>query len=84
MFRTNILLNPVDIFKNCHVFVSMRPYKYRDIEKIRNISRKFRKTHREPIDWGFDAIERLGIEDLNNPEYRDAIGIDDDEIPIFW
>lgn len=84
MFRTNILLNPAGIFKNCHAVVSMRPYKFRDIEKIRNISRKFRKTHGEPIDWGYDAIERLGIQDLNNPEYGDAIEIDEDEIPIFW
>lgn len=84
MFRTNILLNPAGIFKNCHAVVSMRPYKLKDIEKVRNISRKFRKTHGEPIDWGYDAVERLGIQDLNNPEYGDAIKIDDDEIPIFW
>lgn len=84
MFLTNIALNPAGIFKNCYGVVSMRPYKVEDIDNVREISRKFKKTHGEPIDWGFDAIERLGIKEINDPEYGDAIQIGQDEIPIFW
>lgn len=84
MFVTNIRLNPAGIFKDCHGVVSMRPYKLNYIEEVRSISRQFRKTHGEPIDWGFEALERLGIKNINNPEFGDPMDFDSDEIPVFW
>jgi uncharacterized protein YcsI (UPF0317 family) len=52
--------------------VSMRPYKRRDIETVRNITRRFGATHGEPLDWGWEAVERLGIGDIDVPEWGDG------------
>lgn len=49
----------------------MRPYQRKDIEKVRDITRPYLITHGEPVDWGWDALERLGIADISNPEYGD-------------
>lgn len=84
MFTTNKYLDNAGIFINTPYVVSMRPYKLNEIEKVRNITRKFKKTHGEPIDWGFDAVKRLGIKDLNNPEFGDSCDILEDEVPVFW
>lgn len=75
--------------------VSMRLYKACDLEKVRNITRRYHVTHGEPIAWGWDAIEKLGIRDINQPEWGDqplspdgtvvADLVDEVEIiPVFW
>lgn len=84
MFKTTKLMNPAGIFTHCCYVVSMRPYKLIDIPKVREITRKFKRTHGEPIDWGIEGANRLGIRDLSCPEYGDAIEIAEDEIPVFW
>lgn len=84
MYKTTKLLNNAGIFAHVPYVVSMRPYKVKDLETVRSITRKFRKTHGEPIDWGFDAIGRLGIADLGKPEYGDSTELAEDEIPVFW
>lgn len=84
MYKTTKLLNPSGVFVNVTYVVSMRPYKPKDLEKVREITRPFRKTHGEPIDWGFDAVTRLGIKDINHPEYGEACPIEADEVPVFW
>ncbi|KAK5990444.1 Putative hydro-lyase C5H10.01 [Cladobotryum mycophilum] len=72
MYRTTVTLCPAGVFTEGTYVVSMRPYKRREIEEVRNITRKFGVTHGEPIDWGWDAVERLGIKDINRPEWGDA------------
>ena len=97
MYRTSIPLCPVGIFKHSTYVVSMRPYKKRDVEQVREITRPFLHTHGEPLDWGWDAIRRLGIRDISSPEWGDApvtlkgaaltegVGESDDQlIPVFW
>lgn len=84
MYKTTKLLNPSGIFVDVTYVVSMRPYKLSDLKKVRDITRPFRQTHGEPIDWGYDAIERLGIISIGNPEYGDFCPINEDEIPVFW
>lgn len=84
MFKTSKFMDPAGIFRNCCYVVSMRPYKSVDVPRVREITRKFQKTHGEPIDWGFEGAKRLGISNLLCPEYGDAIEIADDEIPVFW
>lgn len=84
MYVTNKNLDSAGIFVDVPYVVSMRPYKAAEIEKVRSISRQFRKTHGEPIDWGYDAVKRLGIKDINNPEFGDSTDIAEDEIPVFW
>lgn len=98
MYRTNIPLCPAGVFQNSTYIVSMRPYKRKDIDAVRNISRPYISTHGEPIDWGWEAVARLGIQDLGNPVHGDApvkmdgsplvrdgdLEGDDEVIPVFW
>ncbi|KIV95095.1 hypothetical protein PV10_02787 [Exophiala mesophila] len=98
MYRTKIPLCPAGVFQNSTYIVSMRPYKRKDIDAVRSISRPYVSTHGEPIDWGWDAVARLGIEDLGSPAYGDApvnmdgspfvcnsnVEGDDEVVPVFW
>lgn len=84
MYVTSKRLDPAGIFTDSTYVVSMRPYKKSDLEKVRSITSKFKKTHGEPIDWGFDGAERLGIKDISKPDFGDATPIAEDEIPVFW
>ncbi|KAK1250314.1 hypothetical protein MKX08_010317 [Trichoderma sp. CBMAI-0020] len=72
MYRTTLRLCPSGVFRGGTYVVSMRPYKRRDIETVRNITRRFGATHGEPLDWGWEAVERLGIGDIDGPEWGDA------------
>ncbi|ODV93129.1 hypothetical protein PACTADRAFT_72204 [Pachysolen tannophilus NRRL Y-2460] len=84
IYKTTLALNPAGVFVNCKYVVSMRPYKEKDLDKVREITRAFKVTHGEPIDWGFDAVKRLGINDLNSPDYGSFVEMEPDEIPVFW
>lgn len=50
----------------------MRSYKKRDIELVRSITRPFSLTHGEPIEWGWDALTRLGVNDIDLVDWGDA------------
>ena len=96
MYQTTLPLCPAGVFNSSTYVVSMRPYRRRDIERVRAVTRPYVATHGEPIDWGWDAVQRLGIKDIGNPEFGDAPvnadhfmptgnGSDDDNlVPIFW
>lgn len=97
MYRTNIPLCPAGAFKNSTYVVSMRPYRRRDISRVRDITRPYFATHGEPIDWGWGAVLRLGIKDITKPDYGEApvspngavlvqnvADGDDDLVPVFW
>ncbi|KAK2612453.1 hypothetical protein QQS21_001557 [Conoideocrella luteorostrata] len=71
MYRTSVRLCPAGVFTASTFVVSMRSYKKKDIDKVRKITRRFGVTHGEPIDWGWRAVERLGIRDLDMPEWGD-------------
>ncbi|KAG7833453.1 hypothetical protein KL943_003561 [Ogataea angusta] len=84
VYKTTKNLDPAGVFINCTYVVSMRPYKPEDVPKVRKITSRFRKTHGEPIDWGYDGAERLGIPDLKRPDFGGQPVIHDNEIPVFW
>lgn len=95
MYRTNIPLNPAGVFTGSTYVVTMRPYKKGDIPKVRAITRRYLPTHGECLAWGWDALERLGIKDIDNPQWGDApltldqrplsdVAGDDDNVPVFW
>jgi len=95
MYRTNIPLCPAGVFTSGTYVVSMRPYKRSEIGEVRKISRPYVATHGEPIAWGWDAVEKLGIVDIDKPTWGDAAMTMDgrplgeemgneDEIPVFW
>lgn len=95
MYRTNIPLNPAGVFTDSTYVVSMRPYKKSDIPKIRAITRRYLPAHGECIAWGWDALQRLNIKDIDSPQWGDApltldgrplseVAGDDDNVPVFW
>ncbi|KAI0506440.1 DUF1445 domain-containing protein [Xylaria bambusicola] len=95
MYRTSIPLNPAGVFMGGTYVVSMRPYKKADIETVRAITRRYLPTHGECIAWGWDAVERLGIKDINVTQWGDApltmdgrplgdVFGDEDNVPVFW
>ena len=97
MYRTSLPLCPAGVFKNATYVVSMRMYRNEDIERIRDITRLYVATHGEPIDWGWGAVSRLGIEDILQPEFGETPVLPDrtplsqdvvvkagDIIPVFW
>lgn len=95
MYRSSIRLNPAGVFSGATYVVSMRPYPKRDIDRIRAITRPYLQTHGECVDWGWDAVKRLGIEDINVPQWGDPpltmegkplseVWGDDENVPLFW
>ncbi|KIX95931.1 uncharacterized protein Z520_08186 [Fonsecaea multimorphosa CBS 102226] len=97
MYRTSLPLCPAGVFSQSTYVVSMRPYQRKDIQRVRDITRRYVATHGEPIDWGWDALSRLGIKDINKPEFGDTPVLPDGSalvqqlraeseefIPVFW
>lgn len=95
MYYTNVALNPSGIFSGSKYVVSMRPFRRQDIDLVRSITRRYLPTHGEPIAWGWDALEQLGIQDIDQvqwghpPQTTDgkplsAVFGDDDNVPVFW
>lgn len=83
MFLTTKMLNSAGIFSDVPYVISVRAYKPADLKRLRDITRKFTKTHGEPIDWGYYAVRRLGLCNLNEREFGDRTLIAEDEIPVF-
>ena len=62
----------------------MRPYLPEEVEKVREVTRLFLEMHGEPMAWGWDAMEELGIKDINKPDFGDPVTFKEGEIPVFW
>lgn len=64
----------------------MRPYKFEDVENIRDITRPFVSTHGEPVAWGEKGAALLGISHshLMHPDFGDVPDIREGEVPVFW
>ncbi|OAQ72172.1 N-terminal binuclear Zn cluster-containing/DNA binding domain-containing protein [Pochonia chlamydosporia 170] len=96
MYRTTTRLCPAGVFVGGTYVVSMRMYKRSQIGRVREVTSRFGVTHGEPVDWGWEAVGRLGIRDLGEPEWGDApvlkggFAVDDgdredeEEVPVFW
>jgi uncharacterized protein YcsI (UPF0317 family) len=81
MYKTNIELRPVDMFKGSMV-VSMRPIKKERVSDACVITSHYPKVHGSPIQVGYPDM--IGIKDISKPEYGDCVEIKPDEIPLFW
>lgn len=62
--------------------VSMRPYRADEVPLAVSVSARYPTMHGAPV-WVGDP-EGLGIRDLDDPEYGEAVEIGEDEIPVFW
>lgn len=81
MFNTNIHLKQAGKFSG-NMVVSMRPIKSSQIATAVNVTNRLPGVHGAPIQIGNPA--EIGIYDLANPDYGDAVTINENEIPVFW
>ena len=81
MFRTNIETIPGGVFSGPLV-VTMRSYPEEQIPAVFDISARYEHAHGAPVFWG-DPIE-IGINDLQSPDYGDAVEVPVNEVPVFW
>lgn len=81
MYVTNIQAIPAGIFFG-PVVVSMRPIPVAKIVRVIQITSNFPSMHGAPIHIG--DPERIGIDDLAQPDYGDPVALKDGEVPVFW
>lgn len=81
MFRTNIQTQPVGRFGGSAV-VSMRPIPKHRVEEVKRICAAFPHAHGAPIHVG--EPEKIGIEDIGQPDWGEGVSIGDCEVPAFW
>jgi uncharacterized protein YcsI (UPF0317 family) len=81
MYRTNIPCTPAGPFAGPLV-VSMRPLRPEDAIRAIQITSRFPSVHGAPVHIGLP--EEIGIRDLAEPDYGDAVPVKIDELPVFW
>lgn len=81
MYNTNLALTPVGPFQG-NMVVSMRPMRAADAIRAIQICSRFPSVHGAPVHLGDPAL--IGIQNLQQPDYGDAVTIKADELPVFW
>jgi uncharacterized protein YcsI (UPF0317 family) len=81
MYRTSVQTIPAGPFHGPLV-VSMRPFNPADAIRAVQITSRLPSVHGAPVHIG--KPELIGIRDLGNPDWGDAVEIADDELPVFW
>ena len=62
--------------------VSMRPYLPEEIPLAVAISGRYPTMHGAPVHVG--DPDSLGVKDLNDPEFGEAVEIAENQVPVFW
>ena len=60
----------------------MRPFSPADALQATQITAKLPQVHGAPIHQGDPAT--IGIRDLSQPDFGDAVPVQEGEIPVFW
>lgn len=81
MYRTNIECKASGPFAG-PLIVSMRPMPPQLVPTARSITGAFPRVHGAPIHVG--DPNAIGIEDLDRPDYGDAVAMRPGEVPVFW
>ncbi|UNH40022.1 putative hydro-lyase [Moellerella wisconsensis] len=81
MYRTNQLCRPAGRLQG-ELVVSMRPIAADRVADAVMISGRFPAVHGSPVHVG--CPEALGISDIMQPDFGDAVRIEAGEIPVFW
>lgn len=81
MYLTNIECEPAGIFHGKTV-VSMRPMPADQAVKAIGITASMPRVHGAPIHIGDPSV--IGIKDIHNPDFGEAVTINEGEIPVFW
>lgn len=81
MYRSNIDLVPAGPFSG-QMVVTMRPIPADQVEQAEHISGRYPQAHGAPIAVGDPA--QIGIADLAQPDWGDAVEIKAGEVPVYW
>ena len=81
MYRTNIATADAGPFKGPLV-VTMRPLSAADAIRAVQITSRYPAVHGAPVHLGDPLL--IGISNLGNPDYGDAVDVLPDEVPVFW
>jgi uncharacterized protein YcsI (UPF0317 family) len=81
MYRTDIACTPAGRLAG-EMVVSMRPIRSRDVATVVEICARFPQAHGAPVHVGNPRA--LGIADLAQPDYGDAVEVLENEVPMFW
>ncbi|MBE9538117.1 MAG: putative hydro-lyase [Proteobacteria bacterium] len=81
MYRTNLDCTSAGPYAGKMV-VSMRPFKAADAIRAVQICTRFPSVHGAPIHLGDPSL--IGIDNLAQPDYGDAVSVLEEEIPVFW
>lgn len=81
MFRTSLETIAHGPFHGGMV-VSMRPIREADVERVKEICDGYPLSHGMPVHIG--APEEIGIDDVQNPDWGEAVPILPGEVPVFW
>jgi uncharacterized protein YcsI (UPF0317 family) len=82
MYISNIMCRDAGRFKEVPMVVSMRPFTPSDAERAAEITREYPAVHGKPVQIG--SPEEIGIKNLNQPDFGDAVTLREGEIPVFW
>jgi uncharacterized protein YcsI (UPF0317 family) len=81
MFNTNIACTPAGRLHGPLV-VSMRPFTPPHAIRAVEITSRHPEMHGSPVHLAFP--ERIGIADVQRPDYGDAVPVHPGELPVFW
>ena len=81
MYRSNIDLVTAGSFGG-QMVVTMRPIPEEQVAQAKEISGRFPQAHGAPIAVGEPA--QIGITDLSQPDWGDAVEIKAGEVPVYW
>ncbi len=81
MYRTNLPCQPAGVFHG-NMVVSMRPMTPAQAIRAANVTAAMPRVHGAPIHWGDPAA--IGIQEIDRPDYGDAVDQKPGEIPVFW
>ena len=81
MYKTNIETESAGIFHG-NTVVSMRPFKKELVDQVIDITNDFPNMHGGPVHVGDPSA--IGINNIDQPDYGDAIEIGEGEVPVFW
>ncbi len=81
MYKTDIPAEPAGVFHGQAV-VSMRPFKKENVDDVIAITERFPDMHGGPVHVGNPG--EIGISNMGDPDYGEAIDIAEDEVPVFW
>jgi uncharacterized protein YcsI (UPF0317 family) len=81
MYRTSIACRPGGIFHGPMV-VSMRPMTPAQAVAAVRICGRFPRAHGAPVHFG--DPRGIGIDNLDRPDFGDAVDVRPGEVPVFW